>query len=284
MKRIVIMMKMIPMIKRRNHKEPYLIMVWWEISSSLGVAASQAQEDHDDGHENEEKSGSHHVWSVQTDLDDMGLDFLCWKGLWYRRIQWNATFIGCCKGSDWVPAVPAHIYMRAMPQPQLRWLMSHKSDNFIAACHSILSNSSKAINSFVFQLFLIISMRQTMMNNSVTCPFPFFQVQFRIQPTKIRRSIWGHAAPLKVSSKDFSTVQLLPNGGRNQHSFMVLPMVSMVVPMGMVLLAILSVEEEGVGEGTSWGSSQAPDWGSSRTNGNGPSKISIWQSITCNVS
>ena len=51
MKRIVIMMKMIPMIKRRNHKEqPYLIMVWWEISSSLGVAASQAQEDHDDGH------------------------------------------------------------------------------------------------------------------------------------------------------------------------------------------------------------------------------------------
>ena len=123
-----------------------------------------------------------------------------------------------------------------------------------------------------------------MMNNSVTCPFPFFQVQFRIQPTKIRRSIWGHAAPLKVSSKDFSTVQLLPNGGRNQHSFMVLPMVSMVVPMGMVLLSILSVEGEGVGEGTAWGSSRTPDWGSSRTNRNGPYErersISL-QSISC---
>ena len=95
-----------------------------------------------------------------------------------------------------------------MPQPQLRWLMSHKSDNYIAACRSILSNPSKANNSFVFQLFLIISMRQNMMNNSVTCPFPFFQVHFRIQPTKIRRSIWGHAAPLKVSSKDVSKVQL----------------------------------------------------------------------------
>ena len=95
-----------------------------------------------------------------------------------------------------------------MPQPQLRWLMSHKSDNYIAAWHFISSNSSKAINSVVFQLFLIISMRQNVMNNSVTCPFPFFQVQFRIQPTKIRRSIWGHAAPLKVSSKDVSTVQL----------------------------------------------------------------------------
>ena len=51
---------------------------------------------------------------------------------------------------------------------------------------------------------------------------------------------------------------------------MVLPMVSMMVPMGMVLLAILSVEGEGVGEGTSWGSPRTPDWGSSRTNGTGP--------------
>ena len=50
MKRIVIMMKMIPIIKRNHKEQPYLIMVWWEISSSLGVAASQAQEDHDDGH------------------------------------------------------------------------------------------------------------------------------------------------------------------------------------------------------------------------------------------
>ena len=79
--------------------------------------------------------------------------------------------------------MPAHIYMRAMPQPQLRWLMSHKSDNFIAACHSILSNSSKANNSFVFQLFLIISMRPIMMSNSVTCPIPFFQCssEFNLQ-------------------------------------------------------------------------------------------------------
>ena len=46
-------------IKRRNHKSHLLVR--WVISSSLGAAASQAQEDHDDGHENEEKSGSHHV-------------------------------------------------------------------------------------------------------------------------------------------------------------------------------------------------------------------------------
>ena len=61
-----------------------------------------------------------------------------------------------------------------------------------------------------------------MMNNSVTCPFPYFQVQFRIQPTKIRRLVWEHAAPLKVSSKDFSTVQLLPaqmEVGINIHSW-----------------------------------------------------------------
>ena len=61
--------------------------------------------------------------------------------------------------------------------------MSHKSDNFIAACHSILCNSSKANNSFVFQLFLIISMRPIMMSNSVTCPIPFFQCssEFNLQ-------------------------------------------------------------------------------------------------------
>ena len=37
----------------------YLMVVWWEIS--LGVAASQAQEDHDDGHQNKEQTGGHLV-------------------------------------------------------------------------------------------------------------------------------------------------------------------------------------------------------------------------------
>ena len=107
-----------------------------------------------------------------------------------------------------------------MPQPQLRWLMSHKSDNFIAACHSILCNSSKANNSFVFQLFLIISMRPIMMSNSVTCPIPFFQCssEFNLQKSGDQfEDTLHHSKSLAKIFQQFNYYQM--EVGINIHSW-----------------------------------------------------------------